>query len=53
MENSDTPGIRGNPGGNLASRHGRDSLDAHFFFADVVGMLTLDRWVLRVVRLLV
>ena len=35
MENSDAPGVRGEPGRHLASGRGRDSLDAHFFFADV------------------
>ena len=36
MENSDAPGIRGKPGGHRASGRGRDSPDAHFFFADVL-----------------
>ena len=35
MENSDAPGVRGEPGGHRASGRGRDSPDAHFFFADV------------------
>ena len=34
MENSDAPGVRGEPGGHRASGRGRDSPDAHFFFAD-------------------
>ena len=34
MENSDAPGVRGEPGGHRASERGRDSPDAHFFFAD-------------------
>ena len=36
MENSDAPGVRGEPGGHRASGRGRDSPDAHFVFADVV-----------------
>ena len=34
MENSDAPGIRGEPGGHRAFRRGRDSPDANFPFAD-------------------
>ena len=34
MENSDAPGVRGEPGGHRASGRGRDSPDAHFFFAN-------------------
>ena len=30
----DAPGVRGKPGGHRASGRGRDSLDAHFFFAN-------------------
>ena len=36
MGDSDAPGVRGEPGGHRASGRGRDSPDAHFFFADVV-----------------
>ena len=35
MENTDAPGVRGEPGERRASGRGRDSPDAHFFFADV------------------
>ena len=35
MENTDAPGVRGEPGERQASGRGRDSPDAHFFFADV------------------
>ena len=35
MENSDAPGVQGELGGHRASGRGRDSPDAHFFFADV------------------
>ena len=38
MENTDAPGVRGEPGERRASGRGRDSLDAHFFFADVQTM---------------
>ena len=34
MENTDAPGVRGQPGERRASGRGRDSPDAHFFFAD-------------------
>ena len=34
MENSDAPGVRGEPGGHRASGRGRDLPDPHFFFAD-------------------
>ena len=36
MKNSDSPGVRGMPGGHQASRRGRDSPDPHFFFANTV-----------------
>ena len=36
MVNSDAPGIRGELGGHLASGHGHDSSDAHFFLANVL-----------------
>ena len=36
MENLDAPGVGGKPGGLPASGRRRDSLDANFFFADVV-----------------
>ena len=35
MENSDTPGVRGEPGRHWASGRAHDSPDTHFFFADV------------------
>ena len=38
MENSDAPGVHGEPGGYRASGRGRESPDAHFFFADVVAL---------------
>ena len=34
MENTDAPGVRGELGERRASGRGRDSPDAHFFFAD-------------------
>ena len=43
MENSDAPGVRGEPGGHRASGRGRDSADAHFFFADVVVVHSLTK----------
>ena len=36
MENTDAPGVRGEPGERRTSGRGRDSPDAHFFFADVI-----------------
>ena len=40
MENSDAPGVRGEPGGHRASGRGRDSPDAHFCFADILRCLS-------------
>ena len=37
MENTDAPGVRGEPGERRASGRGRDSPDTHFFFADALG----------------
>ena len=34
MENTDAPSVRGQPGQRRASGCGRDSVNAHFFFAD-------------------
>ena len=34
MENTDAPGVQGEPGEHRASGHGRDLQDAHFCFAD-------------------
>ena len=42
MENSDAPGVRGEPGGHRASGRGRDSPDAHFFFADETTFLIVE-----------
>ena len=39
MDNSDAPGVRGEPGGHRASGPGRDLPDAYFFFADECGSL--------------
>ena len=36
MENTDAPGIQDEPGEHWASGRGRDSLDAHFLFADAL-----------------
>ena len=41
MENTDAPGVRGEPGERRASGRGRDSPDAHFFFADVPTKLLM------------
>ena len=43
MENSDSPGVRGEPGGHRASGRGRDSPDAHFFFADAIPGTPFER----------
>ena len=42
MENTDAPGVRGEPGERRASGRGRDSPDAHFFFAYAIGLAEVD-----------
>ena len=46
MENTDAPGVRGEPGERRASGRGRDSPDAHFFFADVASYPHLSEYVM-------
>ena len=41
MENSDAPGVLGEPGGHRASGRGRDSPDSHFFFAEAIRYLLI------------